>query len=542
MALARALQVACLLLALLAVAEAAATKAPAKKVVKPPPPCSLVHSATYSVYNVEGFQQRLKKPNTTMVTLRIARDIELQDILVLNSSFSCTRIVALHPNVTTIYNLNETQPTVVVNQASHILFSGVNIKIQTFDNATNNCPYGHQIDAYQFDYPCPALMLYRANYVKVTQAQVYGRVDFIRTNNSLFDSMTVASSHGSGTLLRFIQGGEGKYLIRSNNTVSNCVFNGGPLGYSVGILLYRGAVGVNIANNEFYNFTFAGIQCGHDVHNVADCMLMRMTNNYIENDGNAGGDATGIYFDGHWFDPGNYLSCNYVVGGTHCLYLDYLTSNVVVDGMICWKTKDGVKVNGGKNNLINGLVVVDIHSPSGADANPGFINCENYMENNCLLDPGSSWVNQWYNKYYKAAPKLWAKTFPDLAKVCTETHVNGLSCNPPGGVPANVTGNCSALATSNKLNFAVVHNKTKIIYPYNNQCDPFTSFLPSMNIIQTITMTPAAAAFNNYWAGDFGITSRRSQLLRNYQGFRSCPRAKVGPQKVRAGVAAYMPL
>lgn len=74
-------------------------------------------------------------------------------------------------------------------------------------------------------------------------------------------------------LLRFTQVGEGATLLRSNNTVSNSIFNGGPEGYAVGVLLYRGTVGVNVLNNFFFNFTFAATQCGRDVHNVGDCML-----------------------------------------------------------------------------------------------------------------------------------------------------------------------------------------------------------------------------------------------------------------------------
>lgn len=234
--------------------------------------------------------------------------------------------------------------------------------------------------------------------------------------------------------------------------------------------------------------------------------------------------------------------CNYVVGGTHCLYLDWLTSGVFIDGMVCHKTMDGVKVNGGKNNLILGMVIVDLHTPKGAQANPGYINCENYDLNDCLVDPCTVWVSRFMQQYYAAAPAMWRKRYPDLLKVCSQREVNGLSCNPPGGVPGNVTGYCSGLATANELNFAVVNNASKIIYPFNNLCQPFDAFLPAMNVIKTVTMTAADAAFANYRAGDFGLASRRSQLLKKYPGFRSCPRAIVGPRAVPRGPASYMPL
>ena len=46
---------------------------------------------------------------------------------------------------------------------------------------------------------------------------------------------------------------------------------------------------------------------------------------------------------------GNKLSCNYVVGGSHCLYLDYASSNVEVNGGACINVTDGaIKINMGK--------------------------------------------------------------------------------------------------------------------------------------------------------------------------------------------------
>lgn len=536
----RALQVACLLLGLLAAADAAVARR--GLAARAPPACATKGAATYVVYNEDGFAQRLAKPNTTMVTIRVLMNIPLSGTLLLNASFSCTRFVAAHPNVTTIYNLNASVPTIVVRGASHVLFNGVNVALQTYDNSTQDCLYGRTIQNYQAPLPCPALLLYKSNFIQVTQAQVYGRIDVINTNNSKIDSMTLAANHGLASLVRFSTVGEGKLLVRSNNTVSNTIFNGGPEGYSVGVLLYRGSVGVNIIYNYFFNFTFAAIQCGHDAHNVGDCMLMNINYNYIANGGNAAGDGTGIYFDTHWYNPGNKLQCNYVVGGTHCLYLDWLTTGVVIDGMVCYKTMDGVKVNGGKNNLITGMVIVDLNVPHGAQANPGFINCQNYDKNNCLVDPGNKWVDVWTNRYYGAAPALWRKRYPDLLKICSQTSYNGLSCNPPDGIPANVTGGCSGLAIGNELNFAVVNNVSRIIYPFNDKCIPFDSFLPQMNVIRTVTMSPAAAAFTNYINGDFGLATRRSQLLKKYPGFRSCPRALVGPRRVAKGVAPYMPL
>ena len=45
----------------------------------------------------------------------------------------------------------------------------------------------------------------------------------------------------------------------------------------------------------------------------------------------------------------NKLSCNYVVGGRHCLYLDYASSHVEVNGGACINGFDGaVKINTGK--------------------------------------------------------------------------------------------------------------------------------------------------------------------------------------------------
>ena len=45
---------------------------------------------------------------------------------------------------------------------------------------------------------------------------------------------------------------------------------------------------------------------------------------------------------------GNTARCNYVFGGSHCIYLDNWTSDFSMVGGACIATRDGIKINNGK--------------------------------------------------------------------------------------------------------------------------------------------------------------------------------------------------
>ncbi|CAI5481171.1 unnamed protein product [Closterium sp. Yama58-4] len=115
--------------------------------------------------------------------------------------------------------------------------------------------------------------------------------------------------------------------------------------------MYAGTVGTIIANNFITDFQFGAVQCGQGDGNVADCMLNTIQDNLITAESTIypvpNGDGSGIYYDLHWYNPGNLDTCNYIIGGTHCYYLDFVTSGLTIDGAVCIRNHDGVKINTG---------------------------------------------------------------------------------------------------------------------------------------------------------------------------------------------------
>ncbi|CAI5493204.1 unnamed protein product [Closterium sp. Naga37s-1] len=181
---------------------------------------------------------------------------------------------------------------------------------------------------------------------------VYGRVEVARANHSRIDSMDVLvkATNQPGAIVVMLSG-DGPNLIRSNVVISNNnVRTEGTIGQgaAVGIMLYRGAVGVDVIGNRISHFSLASLQLGWGQSNVGDAMLALVTKNDIIHGFGQLGDSAGIYLDTHWVNPGNILRCNYVQRGGHCLYLDWVSSGTVVDGLVCEQTADGMKLNTGK--------------------------------------------------------------------------------------------------------------------------------------------------------------------------------------------------
>ena len=69
-----------------------------------------------------------------------------------------------------------------------------------------------------------------------------------------------------------------------------------------GITLTYQIVGARVLNNFVHNYTQQGINCGQGVHNVADCLLSNISNNYVLTEPfvNTTDDSAGLYFDTHW--------------------------------------------------------------------------------------------------------------------------------------------------------------------------------------------------------------------------------------------------
>ncbi|CAI7832474.1 unnamed protein product, partial [Closterium sp. NIES-54] len=299
-------------------------------------------------------------------------------------------------------------------------------------------------------------------------------------------------------------------------SILSCVLTG----VDTPIVMHWGAVGVTVINNFVHDFGFAGIRCGADVHFAGDCMLSNISNNIVYNwQRNSSGDAdsAGIYYCTHWFSP----ECNYVAGGDHCYYLDYVTSGVVIRGGACINTYDGIKVNNGKLNVIKHVILKNV------EGMPGWCTCFTPTVNNCRKDPGTYWEAMRL-KYYDT--ELFRSLWPWWPSVCEDTSINGVSCNPPGSMAAYLTGNCSGLGTENYLDLVVVNmTKRSLDYKY---CEKIP-VMPKLNTHKMINITTSSLkvlrkmGFRNYKRHDLAIESW-SPIYQWRPQFKSCRKGLAG--------------
>ncbi|CAI5463263.1 unnamed protein product [Closterium sp. Yama58-4] len=297
-----------------------------------------------------------------------------------------------------------------------------------------------------------------------------------------------------------------------------------PLGAYMPVLLHVGAVGAVVRNNYVHDFVFAGITCGNMVHSQGDCMLSTISNNLVVAAGRnltGGWDATGIYFVTHWNNPGNLAECNYIIGGDHCYYLDYASSGVTIRGGACIGTVDGMKVNNGKWNCIEHVVM------KGTEGTPGWCTCLTATVCNCLKDPGNYW-DRMRAKYYSSA--AFQQKWPWMKSICNETAINGVTCNTnaAGTLKDTDTGKCSGLPTNNYIDLVLVDVKdAELNYRY---CEGKLPNAPKLNTHQHINVTAHSAKFFYYGSNDLGVM-KGSPIFKKRPGFKSCPRRNVGPKK-----------
>eukprot|EP00850_Spirogloea_muscicola_P010828 SM000065S20177 [mRNA] locus=s65:131431:133518:- [translate_table: standard] len=317
--------------------------------------------------------------------------------------------------------------------------------------------------------------------------------------------------------IRITESGDAPALIQSRIVVSNCDVSGGI----IGVMLCAGAVGVTVVHNSFHNFGWAGVQIGQGIHNTGDASLNNVSWNYVARpiQTHTVDDSGGIYMDLHWINPGNHLSCNYIIGGEHCLYLDYAPVGVTVDGLVCLDTFNGVKQNQGKSNNITGVTVVR----SGVAA---WIGCLLFDINNCDNDPGSFWEMRRRTMFN--SPEM-NQRFPDMKPICTELSIGDEPCNPPGSVSAAVSAGCSGLPTRNFMEVAVVESTTDKLPEYQS-CDDVTNVAELNSMRSVAVATVEEALFTDANNEDYGLTPD-SPIYATFPGHRSCPRALVGPQK-----------
>ncbi|CAI6008061.1 unnamed protein product [Closterium sp. NIES-65] len=303
------------------------------------------------------------------------------------------------------------------------------------------------------------------------------------------------------------------------------------MGVHTPIVIHRGTIGAIVRNNYVHDFLFAGIRCGSDVHFAADCMLTQIDRNHVVAAGrNRSGDqdAAGIYYCVHWFSPDNTAECNYIFNGDHCYYLDFVTSGVTIKGGACINTYDGIKVNNGKWNSIESVIIKKV------PGSPGWSTCFTPTVLNCDKNPGTYW--ELMRKQYYDTP-VFREKYPFWPDVCGQKNINGKPCNTKakGTLPAEKTGACSGLPTENYQNLVLVETEGRDLgYKY---CENLpTVEAGPLNDQRKVNLTDIPGAkFMDYANDDLGVNTG-SSLFTSISGFKSCPRKDVGPRRIDDGL------
>ncbi|CAI5471849.1 unnamed protein product [Closterium sp. Yama58-4] len=484
------------------------------------------------------FVKRTQYPATQLVRMFLTKDLKLKNPLVLDGKFNCTVLRSKGTKKFTLSATDNNYPPMRIVFASNILVNGINVRGFAPLASNPDCQY---LETRYLDFigkwKCPAIWLYRVWAVQVTQGRTFGRIEVSRAAHTRIDSMTV-NVHPleyPGAIVVMLSG-DGPNLIRSNVLITNnnMIAQGPPgKGAEIGLMLYRNAVGVNVFNNRMSEFSLASLQIGFGQSNVGDAMLSNVMRNNMVHTFSTLGDAAGIYVDTHWVNPGNILRCNYVRKGEHCLYLDWVSTGVIVDGLVCDRTADGLKLNTGKYNHIQGMVVID-----GSAFSAGYISCQNYNVNNCNQPNGKKWNDELVKNYQTPGIKKVRglrmgieKFFPYLTNFCAKKALYNINCNAGSQYSAAVTGGCSGLPTENyaEIVTAMTDNSTKWVF-YQDNCKPFPS-VPKLNTLRYFSTSLSQAGFKNVKAMDFALTPK-SPIKKAFPQFRSCPTKKGGPKKV----------
>ncbi|GJP53271.1 hypothetical protein CLOM_g12443 [Closterium sp. NIES-68] len=489
-----------------------------------------------------GFERdilrRATLPNDTLVTMLLWSNVRLTRGLVFGGNFSCTIFNSTRPSRLTISMPNTATPVLELFNTHNVLIHGINFHIPVTDADSTVCRFPNidQVrDIYIGRYSCPAIFLFRVFAVQVAQGTVFGRIDVMRAAFSRIDNMRVTVNPANWpAAIRVSYSGHGPTLQRSNVWITNNeLFSGGEGRQQaqrarVGIMILWGGVGVNVLNNRLHDFSLAGIQLGHGMNNVGDSMLNKIAYNDIRHDFGETGqntrlDNSAIYFDTHWVNPGNYLRCNYVHRGGHCLYIDWVSSGVISDGLVCDQTADGLKLNSGKNNMVLGMVMINTTQFS-----VGYISCQNNHLNNCDNYAGPNW-NRLLKTYFQTPEIRW--NYPYLTNFCGKNRINGIDCN--NGTDAAhsraVTSGCSGLPTENyaELVSATPSGAPKYVI-YMPNCAPFPS-VPALNRMRYFATSIDKAGFRDPKNGDYGLRSN-SEILKRFPLFRGCPKELIGPK------------
>eukprot|EP00850_Spirogloea_muscicola_P021230 SM000241S08519 [mRNA] locus=s241:82315:84440:- [translate_table: standard] len=560
--------------------------------------CSTAYT-TVNVYTVNDILSRRATPNTTTVMLVLQNDLLLTTTLLLDAAFSCTILLSAQAPGYTIAASFDNKPAVSIQAVTNLISMGVHYSIPVTTSSKKTCT----ADPITGTGLCPAVFVNLCSAVQIVQASIFGRIDVYRTDNSLFDSLMSSSIVQDAANFRFGRCGYNTLRAKSNNVVSNCDISGS----AIGVLIAQGSVGISVLNNYMHNLNWAGVQIGQGIHTTGDgawpdcllslylssiaapppavlrlrpiaiyltldvdlllCatgMLCTVSNNYIlrRPTDTFNQDSGGIYTATHWVNPGNYMSCNYIIGYEHCYYLDLASSGITIDGAVCVNNQQGgLKQNNGQFNKITSMLSISPYLGGG------YITCQLWDVNNCLGDPGSFWADR-LDVQYSTAPGFmdvsiapltlsfqflytshctWlvhgtcgtvlhtlTPAFPFLDDFCGRTEYQGVQCNPDGQPTAAQTGNCSGLPTGNVWQVAVVAGAQPNV-PHMRSCDGFTNIndLNSIEYKLYNGKNPVLAdpGFLDVYSGDYGLRPD-SKVLTDLPGFKSCPRDLTGPKRV----------
>ncbi|GJP41981.1 hypothetical protein CLOM_g1583 [Closterium sp. NIES-68] len=486
--------------------------------------CSDYEGAVYiKVLTVDDIARRLNYPRTRTVILEVNKNLVLDKGLLFDGRYSCT--VLRSNNLTgsgyKISYFGSDQPVLRIWNTSNVLVLGLSFSL----GVRTSSPECVGIPENGIGVNCPTIHVYRSYGIQIAKGTVFGRIDLFRSMSSRVDSMRVTGVpvfNKSPGVIRVAMSGHGPTLQKSYIAITN----NEVYGVDTPIVLYQGAIGVIVRNNYVHDFIFAGIRCGADVHYAADCVLSTISYNIVVAAGtNRSGDqdAAGIYYCTHWFSPANYAECNYVFNGDHCYYLDYVTSGVTVNGGACVGTYDGIKVNNGKWNSVDNIIIKDVPGV------PGWCTCFTPTVNHCGKRPGTYWEAM--RKRYYDTP-LFRQQWPWWDSVCQDRSIRGKLCNigRRGTLQGKQTGYCSGLPTDNFVRLIVANGTRDMGYKYCEVLPTVEEGTFNKHQLVNLTDIPSAAFFD-YAQNDFGVY-KRSSLFKTLPNFKSCPRWTIGPRRV----------
>ncbi|CAI5509928.1 unnamed protein product [Closterium sp. Naga37s-1] len=491
-------------------------------------PCSDYAVATViNISTVADFSKRLQFSPVTTVILELQKNLFISKGILFDSQFSCTIFrsakTAATPFVITHTGANE--PVLRIWNTSNVLVLKIDFKL----SVRTSSPSCTTVPEVTSKAQCPTISIIRSYGIQVAKGSVFGRIDLHRTMSSRVDSMRVTGIpifNQSPGVIQVTYSGHGPTLGKSFIAITN----NEVYGVHTPIVIHRGTIGAIVRNNYVHDFLFAGIRCGSDVHFAADCMLTQIDRNHVVAAGrNRSGDqdAAGIYYCVHWFSPDNTAECNYIFNGDHCYYLDFVTSGVTIKGGACINTYDGIKVNNGKWNSIESVIIKKV------PGSPGWSTCFTPTVLNCDKNPGTYW--ELMRKQYYDTP-VFREKYPFWPDVCGQTNINGKPCNTKakGTLPAEKTGACSGLPTENYQNLVLVETEGRDLgYKY---CENLpTVEAGPLNDQRGVNLTDIPGAkFMDYANDDLGVNTG-SSLFTSINGFKSCPRKDVGPRRIDDG-------